>query len=147
MEFRRTVSIARPVTAVFAFMKDFENHPQEKGSKVLLVDKITPDRVNVGTRYREKVQMLPLLAVNMISEIKEFKPEVEITYLWQGGGMRGNLRISFVSHDKGTILTVHEWIDPRGLMKIFAPIIGAAFRQTWEERLQAIKEVLESGSR
>ena len=114
---------------------------------MLLVEKITSGRVNVGTRYREKVQMLPLLALNMISEIKEFEPEVEITYLWQGGGMRGNLRISFVPHDSGTILTVHEWIDPRGLMKLFTPIIGAAFRQTWEERLQAIKHVLESGSR
>jgi len=144
MEFRRTVSISRPVTAVFAFMKDFENHPQEKDSKVLLVEKITAEKVDVGTRYREKVQMMPLLAVNMISEIKQFKPEVEITAVWQGGGMRGNLHISFVPHDKGTILTVHEWIDLRGLMKIFIPLIGAAFRQTWEERLQAIKQVLES---
>jgi hypothetical protein len=146
MEFRRTVSIARPVGLVFDFMKDFENHPQEMDSKVLLVEKITPGRVGVGAHYREKVQMLPLLAVNLISEIKEFEPEVEITSIWVGGGMRGNLHISFVPHASGTILTVNEWIDPRGLMKLFTPFIGAAFRQTWEDRLQAIKHVLESGS-
>lgn len=145
MKFRRTVSVARPVAEVFAFMKDFENHPQEMDTKVLLVQKITPGRVGVGTCYREKVQMLPLMAVNMISEITHFEPEVEITYVWQGGGMRGTLRISFVPHANGTILTVQEWIDPRGVMKLFAPIIGAAFRQTWEDRLQAIQRVLESG--
>ncbi len=146
MEFRRTVSISRPVTAVFAFMKDFENHPQEADSKVLLVQKITPGRVSVGMQYREKVQMLPLLALNMISEIRQFEPEREITYAWQGGGMRGNLRISFVPHANGTILTVYEWIDPLGVMKLFTPLIGTAFRQTWEKRLQAIKHVLERRS-
>lgn len=146
MEFRRTVSIARPVAAVFAFIKEFENHPQEADSKVLLVQKITSGRVGVGTCYREKVQMLPLLALNMISEIRQFEPEREITYIWQGGGMRGNLRISLVAHAKGTILTVYEWIDPLGVMKLFTPLIGAAFRQTWEKRLQAIKQFLESRS-
>jgi hypothetical protein len=146
MEFRRTVSIARPVAAVFAFMKEFENHSQEADSRVLLVQKISSGRVSVGTRYREKVQMLPTLALNIFSEIRQFEPEKEITYLWQGGGMRGNLRISFVAHAKGTILTVHEWIDPLGVMKLFTPLIGAAFRQTWEKRLQAIKQFLESRS-
>jgi hypothetical protein len=146
MEFRRTVSIARPVAAVFAFMKEFENHPQEADSRVLMVQKISSGRVSVGTRYREKVQMLPTLALNIFSEIRQFEPEKEITYLWQGGGMRGNLRISFVAHAKGTILTVHEWIDPLGVMKLFTPLIGAAFRQTWEKRLQAIKQFLESRS-
>ncbi len=146
MEFRRTVSIARPVAAVFTFMKEFENHPQEADSRVLLVQKTTPGRVGVGTCYREKVQMLPTLALNIFSEIRQFEPEKEITYHWQGGGMRGNLRISFVAHAKGTILTVYEWIDPLGLMKLFAPIIGSAFRRTWEKRLQAIKHVLESDS-
>ncbi len=146
MEFRRTVSIARPVASVFDFMKEFENHPQEDDSKVLLVQKITPGPVSVGTHYREKVQMLPLLTLNIFSEIRQFEPETEITYIWQGGGMRGNLRISFVPHANGTILTVFEWIDPRGVMKLFAPFIGAAFRQTWEKRLRAIKHVLESHS-
>ena len=80
MEFRRMVSIARPVADVFAFMKDFENHPQEKDSKVLLVEKISDTSVGVGTRYREKVQMLPMLPMNFLSEITQFKPEEVIAY-------------------------------------------------------------------
>lgn len=147
MEFRRMVSIARPVADVFAFMKDFENHPQEKDSKVLLVEKITESPAEVGTCYREKVQMLPLLPLNFFSKITQFKPEEAITYNWKGGGMQGNLCISFAPFDSGTMLTVDEQINPLGVMKIFSPIIGAAFRQTWTKRLQAIKLFLERGTK
>ena len=57
--------------------------------------------------------------------------------------MQGNLCISFAPFNNGTMLTVDEQIIPKGVMKILSPIIGAAFRQTWTKRLQAIEEFLE----
>jgi hypothetical protein len=143
MEFQQTVSIALPMAEVFAFMKDFENHPQEKGSKVLLVEKLTEGNVEVGTRYREKVRMLPFLPMNFFSEITQLQPDKALAYKWKGGAMRGILKLSFAPHPEGTTLTVEEQIVPLGIMKLFVPIIGASFRQTWENRLQAIKHYLE----
>lgn len=144
MGFQLSRTIERPPGDVYAFMKDFENHPQERSTKVLRVEKITDGSVGLGTRYREKVQMLPLLAVEMISEITRFEPQACIVYEWHGGGMRGVLTIALDAHANGTELSVHEQVLPQGLLKPFAALIRMTFRQTWERRLAGIKRVLES---
>ena len=61
MEIQHSIQICQSRTKIFNFMSDMRNHPQEEDSKVLLVEKITDGEIGLGTRFREVVQMFPLL--------------------------------------------------------------------------------------
>jgi uncharacterized protein YndB with AHSA1/START domain len=143
MEFHLSIEVDRPVTEVFAFLADMRNHPQEEGSKVLLVEKTTPGPVGIGTRYREIVQMLPLLRVEMISEVTRYEPNQRVEITWHGGGMEGVLAYSFESHNGGTSLALHETVTPKGLMRLVEPVVRRSFGQTLVNRLHGVKRTLE----
>jgi hypothetical protein len=125
-------------------MSDMRNHPQEEGSKVLLVEKITEGEIGVGTQFRELVRMFPVLNVNFFNEITLYEPSEKIEIVWRGGGMEGILTFHFDQHQGGTILKVEETINLKGIMKLVAPMVEGNFRDMWKERISGIKWVLES---
>jgi len=143
VEIKLSIDIDRTVSEVFTFLSDMENHVQEEGSKVLLVEKTTHGPVDVGAQYREVVQMFPLIHVNMISEVTRYEPNEYIEFAWKGGGMEGVLRYNIESHKGGTRLRLHETITPRGVMVLFEPLINRMYQSTLEKRLNGIKRVLE----
>jgi len=143
MEINLSIDIDRPTSEVFAFLRAMENHPQEEGSKVLLVEKTTRGDVNVGARYREIVQMLPFIRVDMFSEVTRYEPNECIELTWHGGGMEGVLTYYFESHNDGMRLTLHEIVTPKGVMKLAEPVIQPMFHRTLTNRLYGIKRVLE----
>ena len=57
MEFDIDILIERSPDIVFAFLRDKDTYPQERGSPVLLLEKTTPGPCGVGTRYRDSVLM------------------------------------------------------------------------------------------
>ena len=144
MEFNLSIPIDRSPNVVFSFLREVENHPQEEKSKVLLIYKITPGPVNIGTRYREIVQMFPFIRGEMISEVTRYEPIECIQLTWQGGGMEGVLTYNFESHNGGTKLRLHETISLKGTMKLVKLIIQWMFQRALVKRLQGIKQVLES---
>jgi uncharacterized protein YndB with AHSA1/START domain len=143
MEFEFSTEIDRPVSEVFAFLADMRNHPQEERTKVLLVEKTTPGPIGLGTRFREVVQMLPLVRVEMISEVTEYDPGERVAFAWSGGGMEGVLTLSFTARDGGTSLALRETIRTRGLTKLAEPQLHRAFKDTLAKRLEGLKSVLE----
>lgn len=144
MDFNLSIPIDRSPNVVFTFLREVENHPQEEKSKVLLIEKITPGPVNIGTRYREIVQMFPFIRGEMISEVTRYEPNECIQLTWHGGGMEGVLTYYFESHNGGTRLMLHETITLKGMMKLIKPIIQWMFHRALVKRLQGIKQVLES---
>lgn len=144
MEINVSIEIDRPMSEIYAFISDMENHAQEEDSKVLLVEKITHGPVEVGTRYREVVQMFPVIHVNMISEVTRFEPHECIEFAWKGGGMEGIFTYYVESQNDGARLRLHETITPRGIMVLVEPVIKRMFQSTLEKRLYGIKRVLES---
>jgi uncharacterized protein YndB with AHSA1/START domain len=142
MDLLFSTEIARPVDRVFAFLADMRNHPQEEETKVLRVDKTTSGPIGVGTRFREIVQMLPLVRVEMISEVTTYEPGERVAFTWRGGGMEGVLALSFRDQNGGTHLTLQETITPQGLMKLGGPLIHRSFTDTLQRRLEGLKTVL-----
>lgn len=143
MEFRFSDTIDRHLTEVFAFLEDMRNHPQEEGSKVLLVEKTTPGLIGVGTRFREVVEMFPLIRVEMVSEVTRYQQNALIEFTWRGGGLEGVLSYSFEAHAGVTGLTLHETVTPIGLMSLLEPVIRQTFQRILANRLKGIKRVLE----
>jgi hypothetical protein len=144
MEFSLSIAVHRPVAEVFEFLEDMRNHPQEERSQVILVEKLTPEPVGVGTRFREMVQTLPFVRVEMISEVTQYDRNERIEITWHGGGMEGVLTYCLESHNGVTGLSLHETVTAKGLTRFAEPVIRRTFERMLVNRLHGIKRVLES---
>ena len=143
--FELSITINRSPADVFAFLRDKDTYPQEDGSPVLILEKITPGPPGVGTRYREVVQMLPFIRGEILSEITRFEPGQFLEEDFQGAGMEGHLAYQFLAEGGGTKLVQRETIFWRGLLKVLEPVIRLVLSRQLRERLEGIKTVLESG--
>jgi uncharacterized protein YndB with AHSA1/START domain len=143
MQFELSTVIDRTPPEVFAFLADMRNHPQEEGTKVLHVEKTTSGPIGAGTRFREVVQMLPLVRVEMISEVTAYEPDQRVIFTWRGGGMEGELALAFKLQNGSTRVALRETIRPQGLMRLAEPLIGRAFEDTQARRLEGLKRTLE----
>ena len=139
MYFELSVVIARPPEDVFAFLRDKDTFPQETGSPVLVLDKITPGSVGVGTRYREVVRMLPLVRGEILSEITRFEPPHFLEEDFQGASMRGRLAYEFAQEGDGTRLIQRETLDPVGVLRPFAGLIRRVLSAKLHQRLDSIR--------
>ena len=145
MEFRFTANIKRPREEVFAFFRDVDQHAGQKGTRVPVYDKTTPGPVGVGTRYREVVQVLPLVRGEMISEVTLFDDGECLEYRFTGLGMEGELAYTFEPVEGGTRVVQEQSLRPRGVLRLFSPLIGKMFAAVASRRLQVIKSLLEQG--
>lgn len=148
MEFRLSIEIDQPVSRVFEFLRDIHLHPQEEGSKVLVLvlDKITTGPVGLGTRFREVVQMLPWHQGEIISEVTLIEENKFLELTFHGGWMEGVLLYSFIDHSGGTTLKQHEYFYVLGALKIFSPLIKRILGRKLISRLVEIKNYLEANS-
>ena len=87
MNFRFSVLIDRPPIAVFAFFRDVDQHAGQEGTPVPVYDKVTPGPVGIGTRYREVIQILPLIRGEMLSEITLYDEGQRLGYRFAGLGL------------------------------------------------------------
>ena len=145
MYFELSITINRSPADVFAFLRDKDEYPQEDGSPVLILEKITPGPPGVGTRYREVVQMLPFVRGEIFSEITRFEPGQFLAEDFHGAGMVGHLAYQFLPEGGGTRLIQRETVSWRGLLKLLEPMIRLALSRGLRERLEGIKAILESG--
>ena len=145
MYFELSITIDRSPSDVFAFLRDKDKYPQEEGSPVLILDKLTPGPPGVGTRYREVVQMLPFVQGEILSEITRFEPSEFLEEAIQGAGMEGHVAYQFLAEGGGTKLIQRETIFFRGLLNVLKSMIRLALSRRLRERLVDIKKFLESG--
>jgi Polyketide cyclase / dehydrase and lipid transport len=145
MYFELSIAIRRPPCDVFAFLRDKDKFPQKPGSPVLLLEQTTPGPAGVGTRYREVVQMLPFVRGEILSEVTRFEPGEALEEDYQGAGMNGHLAYQFLPEEDGTRLIQRETVAMRGLLSVFEPVMGRMLGRQLQNRLEAIKTILESG--
>ena len=145
MYFQLSVCIERPPADVFAFLRDKDLYPQEPGSPVLVLEKTTAGGPSVGTRYREVVQMLPLVRGEILSEITRYEPDRFLEERFRGAGMQGQLLYEFVPRAGGTELIQRETLQPLGVLRLVGPLMKQMLDRRLRERLEGIKSILESG--
>jgi hypothetical protein len=145
MYFELSVTIERPPSDVFAFLRDKDLYPQEPGSPVLVLVKTTDGPPAVRTRYREVVQMLPFVRGEILSEITRYEPDRYLGEQFRGAGMQGHLLYEFVPRGNGTELIQRETLQPLGMLRLAGPLIKRMLYRRLRERLEAIKSILESG--
>ena len=75
---------------------------------MLGIEKLDPGPPVPGTRYREVVQMLPLVRGEIRSRITRIEPGLWLEEDFEGAAMRGHLAYQFLDVGNGTRLIQHE---------------------------------------
>jgi hypothetical protein len=143
MDFEFTVVVECPLDRGFAFFREVDRHAGEEGTVVPVYDKITPGPVRVGTRYREVVKVFPFASGEMISEVTHFEPGHCLGYQFSGLGMDGDLMYFLKEVAGSTEVVQRQSLQPRGLLKVFSPLLGRMFAAAAGHRLESIKGLLE----
>jgi len=144
MDFEFVAVIACPLAGVFALFRDVDQYNEHEGSPVPVLDKITDGPVRVGTRYREVVKMLPFITMTILSEITEYEPERYLASRWWSNVMEGRLAYTFEPVDGGIRVVQRMSLNPKGVLRVFSPLIKVMFSRAGEHRLAWIKAFLEA---
>ncbi len=150
MEFEFTAVIHCPPADVFALFRDVDQYNEFDGSPVPVLDKITDGPVGVGTRYREVVRMMPGIGVmpgvtmTILSEVTGYEPERYLASDWHSNVMAGRLAYAFEPVDGGTRVVQKMTLEPKGVLRVFSPLIKAMFSRAASRRLVGIKALLEA---
>lgn len=140
-----SIDIHRPPEVVFEFLANIQDVQQSDDSPVLALDLVTEGPPRVGSRYREVVQMMPLIKGEIISEITAFDHPRVLEMAWSGPGMTGTDRYELATIQDGTTLNHKKCVSFPGALRVMEPIMRIPLIPRLEERLVEIKHHLEVG--
>ena len=133
-----------PVSDVFAFVANFENHPKWEMNfqKVKLLSS-TPS--GVGTTYQCELKLPGQQSATSKFEITEYEPEKKIAFQGEAAGPaipKGSFLFEPVAG--GTKLTLVPRPEFRGFFKLLEPMMAGYVRKQNEEHLENLKRLLEA---
>ena len=150
MEFEFTAVIHCPPADVFALFRDVDQYNAYEGSPVPVLDKVTEGPVGVGTRYREVVRMMPgirmmhSVMMTIVSEVTGYEPGRYLASDWHSNVMEGHLAYTFEPVEGGTRVIQQMTLNPKGILRVFSPLIKVMFSRAAGQRLEGIKALLEA---
>jgi uncharacterized protein YndB with AHSA1/START domain len=139
---QRSVTIARPVEVVFAYLADGEKCPEWRPG-VVDIARVSGDG-GVGTRYAQGVKGPMGRRIAADYEITAYEPDRRIEFQTVAGPARPHGRYDLAPESGGTRLTFALDAELGGLQKLF---MGSAVQRTMESEVQALdrlKTVLEA---
>jgi uncharacterized protein YndB with AHSA1/START domain len=137
-----SVTIARPVDAVFAYLTAGEKCPQWR-SGVLDIKRISGDG-GVGTRYAQGVKGPMGRRIAADYEVTAYEPNRRIEFQAVAGPARPHGRYDLAADDGGTRLTFSLDAQLSGWKKL---LMGSAVQRTMDLEVKALdqlKRVLEA---
>ena len=141
---QRSVTIARPVDAVFAYLADGELAPQWR-SGVLDIKRRSGDG-GVGTQYTQGVKGPMGRRIAADYEVTAYEPNQRIEFQTIAGPARPHGRYDLTAADGGTRVSFSLDAELGGVRKL---LMGSAVQRTMDHEVQAIdrlKSVLEASA-
>ena len=138
---KQSVTIGRPVDAVFAFVADGEKGPQWRSGHID-VKRISGE--GVGTRYSQGVPGPMGRRIAADYEITAFEPNHRIEFQTIAGPVRPHGRYDFEAVEGGTRLTFSLDAELTGIRKL---LMGGMVQRTMDAEVGALaklKQVLET---
>ena len=136
-----TVTIARPVEAVFAFVADGETGPRWRGDGIE-VQRLSGE--GVGTRYAQRVPGPMGRSVAADYEITVFEPDRRIEFQTIAGPVRPHGRFDFESVEGGARVTFSIDASVTGLRGL---LMGGMVQRSMDSgvaSLEKLKRLLEA---
>lgn len=139
-EFNASVTIERPVDAVFAYVGKFERWPEWRLA-LTSARRITPGPTGAGSRAAVTGQMMGR-SVEMEVEVTAYAPGERIGFK-TGGHVEAEGEFRFESAGTGTRVSVVGTATPPAALKIAGPLIARQANEMWANDLAALKGILE----
>jgi len=137
-----TITIARPVGDVFAFLADAENDKQWRGG---VIEMTRTSGQGVGATYRQIVAGPGGRRIDADVEITEFVPDQRIAFRTTQGPVRPTGSYELQAGEGGTVVTFRLAATLGGVKKLMAPMVAKTMRSE-VAALTELKRVLESRS-
>ncbi len=138
---RRTVTIARPVEAVFAFVADGETGPRWRSGDIE-VRRISGE--GVGTRYAQTVPGPMGRRVAADYEITVFEPDRRLEFQTIAGPVRPHGRFDYEPVEGGTRVTFAIDAELTGLRRLFMGGMVQRSMDAGVASLDTLKRILEA---
>ena len=135
-----TITIARPVGDVFAFLANAENDKQWRGG---VIEMTRTSGQGVGTTYRQVVAGPGGRRIDADVEITEFVADQRIAFRTTKGPVRPTGSYDLHAGDGGTVVTFRLAAELGGVKKLMAPMVAKTMRSE-VAALTELKRVLES---
>ena len=137
----RSILINQPVHDVFAFILNFENEPKW-AEEVVKTQKTSKGQVGIGTTFTDHVEFMGR-TLKSTYEILVIEPNKAITIKTSSGPVPFLATYTFNDQNGVTNLSITAKIEPRGLLKLAAPIIRRQLDHQWERNFENLKKLLE----
>lgn len=139
----QSVTIARPVEEVFAYVTDPANIPLWR-SDVLEV-RGASGSVPSGSTFEELVNFIGRKSFTM--RVIEYQPySLEVIQAVSGPGVRPTQTFRFDAEGTGTRLDFSVDIRTYGLFRLMEPMLPGMIRKTWARYLTGLKVIFEDGA-
>jgi hypothetical protein len=137
-----TQVIDRPIGEVFGTIIDVANFPRWNPTTPS-ARKLTPGETGEGSQFELEIKGVG----KALQELREFTPNKQVRLLssmkMPAGGMAGGHR--FILTAEGNRTRIHHELEmtPKGIFRIFAPLMGVMGRKNLRGTAKALQDYLE----
>ena len=138
------MAIWRPPAEVFAFLADVQEHEPIPRGAAIRMTKIPPGPTAVGTRWQERVRLLPGCWMRVDSVVTEIDDPAVLSMDFRSTWCTGHLTYTIEATPQGSILHQRETLVPRSPLRPLTAWVDAGLRPRLLTRLAEIRALLES---
>jgi uncharacterized protein YndB with AHSA1/START domain len=140
IRFVNSLHIERPVGSVFEALADLERAPRWNPA-ISNATRVTDGNIGVGTRFHV-TRTDPKPATEPL-EIVAFEPNAHLELRGRLAGMKADLVYRLEPEGSGTRLTNDVTLEPRGPVRLLAPMLTGRIRASVADNLGTLKRLLE----
>ncbi|WP_433199399.1 SRPBCC family protein [Nocardia sp. CA-107356] len=139
--FENTLTIERPIAAVFTYLAEFENIPRWNYA-ITETRKTSAGPVGVGTTYLQ-TRSIPRPAVEAF-EVTEFQPTQRLRIRGQLGPFPAVVSYDLESAANGTRLRNTVELGLPGPLRLTGPVVTARIKSAVRANLDVLRQLLEA---
>ncbi len=138
-----STTINRPVEEVFAYVLDHERNGPEWAPDLVSVEKTTPGPVGAGTTFKQQQKVMGIRRATTLTFVA-VEPTSRIEVEAQLGPVAPTMTATFEKSGDGTRVTFQGEPNPKGPLKLLAPVVAKQGQRLWDARVVRLAEVLEA---
>jgi uncharacterized protein YndB with AHSA1/START domain len=135
---KRTQVINKPVDVVFQTVVDVANFPRWNPTTPS-ARRLTPGETGEGTKFELEIKGFG----KVLQELQEFRPNKQVRLVPHFKMLTGGHRFLFTAEGSSTRINHELEMTPKGLFKIFAPLMGMIGRKNLRGTAKALQDYLE----
>jgi carbon monoxide dehydrogenase subunit G len=140
MDIERSVTVDRPLDAVFAYLTDFTT-TTEWDPGTVRTERVSGDG-DVGTRYRNTSRFMGR-ETELEYLVTDRVPGQRFALRGENATVVATDTMTFAPQGQGTQVTYHADFEFKGVARFVAPLLAPALRKLGDEAEQGMREALQ----